>query len=439
MDNLLLYILKASAWLAFFYGFYWLFLRKETFFVLNRIYLVFTAFMTLILPLIPISSPFGRKEIIIRPEFLGFAAGPEPKSPGLADILIFFYITVSVLLLGRFLFRLGQLAALTKGSDIQRVNGTKVVYLDRNCSTFSFFNWIFLQKSHAVDKDFNRILTHELVHIKQYHSLDIILIELLSIVLWFNPFVWPYKKSLREIHEYLADQAVIAQGCSLVGYQLLILEQHVGGKLFEFASNFRNSQIKRRLTMLSKTESKKMSRLKFFLVLPLAVLLFLAFADSSPVIVVEDTPSGETGEMYVPLGKAELTPPQENEDVIKKYEMKLKELEKIKADNKKKIEEILAKYKAANDNGENGDEAKLEAVIKKAKLKDMELSAKQGEIKLALLKNKISSETDTETKSKLKKKFEAIQAENDKLNKKLEQIKVSEETQKKEEKKKEKK
>jgi hypothetical protein len=353
------------------------------------------------------------------------------------EILMFIYIAISILLLGRFLFRLGQLAALTKGNEIQRINGTKVVYLDKNCSTFSFFNWIFLQKSHTVDKDFSRILTHELVHIKQYHSLDIILIELLSIVLWFNPFVWPYKKSLREIHEYLADQAVIAQGCSLVGYQLLILEQHVGGKLFEFASNFRNSQIKRRLTMLSKTESKRFSRLKVFLVLPLAVLLFLAFADSSPVIVVEDTAAGETGEMFVPIGKTELTPTQENEEMIKKYELKLKELEKMKAENKKKAEEIIAKYKAAN--GDNGNEAKLEALIKKAKLKDMELSAQQGKIKLALLKDKISTETDTETKSKLKKKYEAIEVENDKLNKKLEQIKLAEESQKKEEKKKEKK
>ena len=433
MDSLLIYTLKASAWLAVFYGFYWVFLRKETFFLLNRIYLISAAVLTLLLPLIPINSPFGREKIIIRPEFLSYAPSPEPNPLGWADILIPLYIAAALILLGRFLFRLAQLIALTKKGEIQRVNGTRVVYLDRSCSTFSFFNWIFLNKSRTVEKDFKRILTHELVHIKQFHSLDIIFIELLSVVLWFNPFVWPYKKSLRETHEYLADQAVIAQGCSLVGYQLLILEQHVGGKLFEFASNFRNSQIKRRLTMLSKTESKNFSRLKVFLVLPLAVLLFLAIADSSPVIIVDNTTVSETGEMYVPIDKAELTSTQKNEEKLKEFELKLKELEKMKAENKKKIEEIIAKYKA--DNGDNGDKAELEAIIKKAKVYDLKLSAEQGHLKMALLKDKISTEQDAEMKSKLKQKFAAIAAENENLIKKLEQIKAAEETKKKEEKK----
>jgi hypothetical protein len=427
MDSLLIYILKASAWLAVLYGFYWVFLRKETFFLLNRTYLIGTALLALLLPLIPITSPFGREKIIISPEYLSYAPERAAESLTPVDILGPIYIAVALLLLSRFFLRLGQLIALTRRYEAQNINGTRVVYMDDTCSTFSFFNYVFLNRSRAVEHDFNRILMHELVHIRQLHSLDIIFTELLSIALWFNPFVWPYKKSLRETHEYLADHAVIAQGCSLVGYQLLILEQHVGGKLFEFASSFRNSQIKRRLTMLSKKESKRFSRLKVFFVLPLAVLLFLAFADSSPVIVVDDTTGSGNAEMLVPLKAAEVVPPQENDEKIKNLELKLKELEKMKAEIREKTEKLIEEYKAKA--GDNGNEAELEAMIKKAKVKHLKLSAEQGKINLVLLKERISSETDTEIKSKLKKKYQAIAAENEEMMKKLEQLKADKENQ----------
>jgi hypothetical protein len=119
-----------------------------------------------------------------------------------------------------------------------------------------------------------------MIHIRQFHSIDLIVLELLTIFQWFNPFVWPYKKSLKETHEYLADYAVIAQGCSTAKYQLLIVEQHVGAKLFELVNNFNQSQIKRRITMITKNKSKRWARMKILLMLPMLCLLILAFADS---------------------------------------------------------------------------------------------------------------------------------------------------------------
>ena len=132
-----------------------------------------------------------------------------------------------------------------------------VVFVENDLAPSSFFNIIFLNPSNISQSDFNRIIAHELVHIKQFHSIDIILLELITILQWFNPFVWPYKKSLQETHEFLADYGVIAQGFSTAKYQLLMFEQHVGVKLFEFANNFKQSQIKRRITMMSKIKSLK--------------------------------------------------------------------------------------------------------------------------------------------------------------------------------------
>ena len=103
--------------------------------------------------------------------------------------------------------------------------------------------------------------------------------EIVLSLQWFNPFVWPYKKALQETHEYLADSGVIAQGFSSVKYQLLMFEQHVGASLFEFGNNFKKSQIKRRIMMLSKIKSPKAAKLKLLLALPLAIALVLIFAE----------------------------------------------------------------------------------------------------------------------------------------------------------------
>ena len=166
----------------------------------------------------------------------------------------------------------------------ERHRGLRVVLCGHPGESFSFFNFVFLNKAKIPDGDVDRILAHELAHVRQLHSFDIVFSEILTVVQWFNPFVWPYKRSLRETHEYLADRAVIAQGCSLARYQLLIVEQHVGGRLLELASSFRTSQIKRRITMLSKQETKGLARWKPLLILPLAVAFVLAFAESRTVV-----------------------------------------------------------------------------------------------------------------------------------------------------------
>lgn len=278
MTPFLTYILKASIALAVFYTIYELFLKRETFFQLNRIYLVSSLLLAFLIPALPVASPFK-------------TAAPEPATDlsslpssasrafGPADLLPFLYWAGVVLFLLRFGLQLARLRGVVRRNGIRRLGGAKIVPVNRCFPPFSFLDIIFLNEGLARDGNLSRILAHEEVHIRQQHTLDVLLMEIVLILQWFNPFVWPYKKALQATHEYLADSEVVAQGFSSVKYQLLMFEQHVGASLFEFGNNFKRSQIKRRIMMLSKAKSPNAAKLKLLLALPLVAALVLAFAE----------------------------------------------------------------------------------------------------------------------------------------------------------------
>jgi hypothetical protein len=291
MNDFVIYLIESGISLALFYSVYWIFLSKDTFFVINRLYLVSSAAFSIIIPFIHITSPtfinitslIGSRPLLESPVVFSEGSGVPAQSLGISDVLLLVYIWGVVFFFMRFVYQLLKVLMLIRKNGIHRYNGLKIVFIDKDCSPFSFFNYIFINKSNVSGDDFQRIVAHEMIHIKQYHSIDLLILEWLTIFQWFNPFVWPYKKSLKETHEYLADYAVIAQGCSAAKYQLLIFEQHVGVKLFELANNFNQSQIKRRITMMTKSKSKGLAKLKFLLMLPMLCFLILAFADSKTV------------------------------------------------------------------------------------------------------------------------------------------------------------
>jgi hypothetical protein len=282
MNPFLHYVTESSVCLAFFFLVYWVFLKKETYFRLNRTYLVSALVLSFVIPGLNIASPFFT--VSVPSASASFTPGkPLPaQSIGIAGILFGAYLAGVAVFLARFVFHLAKLYAVVKRYGLWKSHNVRIVSVDREFAPFSFLNVVFLNAHNIGDADLERILAHERVHIQQGHSLDVLLMELVIILQWFNPFVWPYKKSLQETHEYLADSGVIAQGFSAAAYELLVFEQHVGAQLFEFANNFKQSQVKRRLTMMSKIKSKNAAKLKLLLVLPLAAFLVLAFANPKP-------------------------------------------------------------------------------------------------------------------------------------------------------------
>jgi hypothetical protein len=292
MTPFLDYMVKVGAALILFYGFYELFLKKETYFHLNRIYLVSALFLSFLLPAVPLASPF--RTLPAPGDFAMPSGGPLPvRIVDSADLLPIIYAAGAFLLfvrLGTHFLRLGR---VIRRNGVRRDGPVRIVAVERDFSPFSFFGLVFinLRDPRLSESDLRRILAHEQVHVRQGHSFDVLLMELVIILQWFNPFVWPYKKALRETHEYLADFGVLAQGFNSAKYRRLVFEQHVGAALFEFGNNFKQSQIKRRITMMSKSQSGKASRLKLLLALPLVLVLVLAFAE--PRAAVSAAPAGQ--------------------------------------------------------------------------------------------------------------------------------------------------
>jgi TonB family protein len=154
--------------------------------------------------------------------------------------------------------------------------------MEEGQAPFSFFNYLFINRSQMEPAQLETIVAHEQVHWRQLHSADLLLAELLTIFQWFNPFAWLFRKALETVHEYLADEGVLRKGYEPFNYQNLLLVQATGISAFGFANHFNHSLIKKRIIMMTKNKSRRWSQLKVLLALPLTLLLIAAFTFSLP-------------------------------------------------------------------------------------------------------------------------------------------------------------
>jgi len=431
------YLLEAAACLTLFMLVYRLFLHRETFFQLNRFYLIGTALLAWVIPLADLPSPFFTRAL---PSGGAIPAVPSaPDSPSLLPLLV--YGAGAGLMLVRFALQLRRLRTFIQAGTVLRRSGRCRIVTGGDTPPFSFFGTIFINRDRISDPDLARILAHEAVHVRQFHSLDILLMELVTIFQWFNPFVWPYRSALKEIHEYLADRAVIAQGGG-AGYRRLILEQHIGGRLFEFANNLSRSQIKRRITMMTKEKSRARTRLKVLLAVPAAALLLLAFAEprtaadpvsggralspadieAAPVISLSATGQDKPGEQKKKQAELEKKKKEaalaemEEERRLKIRQLKLKLKGTEDPELRKKIKALIVEMETNGPNGKKIKMSKLESVnremeelkLKLEKTGDADLR-KKIKMKLIameedLLKLKEQEKKNQQAKKSVKKK-----------------------------------
>ncbi len=425
MPDLAVYLLRSGASLALFYALYWLVLRRETCFALNRGFLLGGAALSLALPLLRVPSPFFETVVyatsspsaIEAPAAGVVAQGPGPSVQG---VLLGIYLAGAGALLLLFFARVARLVWLAARCGCVRHRGLRVVLCGCPGESFSFFNFVFLNRAKIPEEDMDRVLAHELAHVRQLHSFDVVFTELLAALQWFNPFVWPYKRSLRETHEYLADRAVIAQGCGLARYQLLIVEQHVGGRLLELASSFRTSQIKRRIVMLSKPKTRGLARWKPLLILPLALGLVLAFAESRTVVVespaVLAAPAQSVQKDKVPdVGKPVLS----EDEMVKALKEKMAQLEDMKKKNTEMLAKLEQKLQSAPD---AAVKEKVLAAMTEQKVLSLEIGAKERMLQSKKVELALNKETDAAKKAELESKLKQLQIEADKYMKKAESV-----------------
>ncbi len=284
---MLLYLLESALCVALLYSVYWLFLRRDTFFRMNRMYLLGITAFSLIFPLIPFhftasgtaaTVVYLLDPVLITPEKVGQAVTSHLQWMQIAGIV---YVTGLAIFLARFAAQLIQLYLIVKRSGIERREGIRLVFVDRGYSPFSFFNLVFINEMNISDDRLQAILTHEKVHVRQRHTFDLILGEFLCIVQWFNPFAWLTGREMKAVHEFLADEGVLTAGISPSQYQQMILDESMGIQVNGLTNNFNVSLLKKRILMISKTKSKKRARVKMILVVPaIMVLVFLLSARS---------------------------------------------------------------------------------------------------------------------------------------------------------------
>ncbi|HTI57578.1 energy transducer TonB [Mucilaginibacter sp.] len=262
------YLLLVNLYLVLFYGFYVLLLRRETFFNLNRAYLVTSALLSFFIPLIHyewISKLFITQKVqhtisVYAKPIAVYGFKPiEQHDLTIGHLLLYIYTAGAIILTLRLVSQLASLKRLINHPESN--------------SAFSFFKLISLGNN----LENNEVIAeHEKAHASQWHSADIMLVETIAIINWFNPIVYFYRLGIKHIHEYIADRQALRNGTSKSEYALLLLSQTLKTPAHQLVNPFYNhSLLRKRIEMLQKSRSKYMALLKYGLSAPLFMLMLI--------------------------------------------------------------------------------------------------------------------------------------------------------------------
>ncbi len=290
---MLTYFLQVSlCWLVF-YGLYYSLLSRETFFRLNRIYLIISLLCGLVAPFgqVFIEVKTTSPTVIMLEPFVVTAKAFQHKltdnTEGVMSLQFFiqlvYWLGVSVMT-GRFLIGLFQIFSIYKKGKKEAGEGFTTIYTEGVHLPFSFSRYIFINPNVLEQTDIQQIIQHEKAHVTQRHSLDVVFVEILNILFWWNPIIYFYRHSLRNIHEYLADAAVL-QWVERPVYGRLLIKQSQSGPALALANHFIFSQLKKRIIMMTRNKSKRPALLKYALAAPIFLVLTIALASPKTPIL----------------------------------------------------------------------------------------------------------------------------------------------------------
>jgi TonB family protein len=288
--TILNYFIEANAGLIFILACYFVFLRRETNFKFLRLFLLTGILAALIFPLVHIqtgqsSSPLSISQVIPSYWLPEVAIGAEPTNVGEPSFQFWKYTTLIysvllILLTVVVVFQLMQLLRLIRHAQTYRLQKLYIAESPEEKPTFSFFNFIFIGKANALTvEEKQQIIRHESVHAQQWHSFDILLINLLKIAFWFNPFINTYKKIFIQLHEFEADARAV-ENSDVNKYCSLLAKVALQSADFTLANHFNNSLTVKRIEMMRtiKTNMKGWKLLAVLMTLPL-VFFFISCQD----------------------------------------------------------------------------------------------------------------------------------------------------------------
>jgi|GEM_PF-212935 len=288
---MLQYLLKFSISLAVLFAFYMAVLRPLTFYTWNRFYLLCYSLCSFIIPFIDI-TPWVVKKGVDNSSFVSviptlgnyavYANGNTRLMPAVHRVtanqgLLILFCTGVLVMLFRFVMQYRSLRRIRRQSVLLNQNDdVQLFQTAARVSPFSFGNAIYFNNSLHSAEELHKIIQHEFVHVKQKHSVDMLVGELLCIANWFNPFAWFIRRAIRQNLEFIADNAVIENGLDKKEYQYLLLKV-IGIPQYSIGNHFNFSNLKKRIMMMNKMKSAKLHLTKFLFVLPLLAVLLLAF------------------------------------------------------------------------------------------------------------------------------------------------------------------
>ncbi|MCL1613830.1 TonB family protein [Phocaeicola plebeius] len=281
----MLYLLQVNVGLILFYALYKLVCTRDTFFRSRRFILIVSLVLPFILPFIDVREWLESRDRMIMLTHFDYSAvlpeivvGSEAAETGnrvfvLSEWIGYLYLAGVLVLLVRLAIQAFSLYRLIVRMPEKEINGVRVKCLNDPSGPFSFFGWIFMNPAAVKEDEISEILTHEMAHVKQHHSVDVFLAEMVSICCWMNPFAWLLKREVRLNLEFLADRKVMEAGFATKSYQYHLLGLAYNHK-YGLSNNFNFSHLKQRIIMMNKKKSNAAGHIKYALfVLPAFALL----------------------------------------------------------------------------------------------------------------------------------------------------------------------
>ena len=344
----MLYFIKANGLIILFYLMYVLFLRKETFFVSNRLYLILGLLISLCLPLItftktiwvdPTPVPeFYQETTTVNSDYIEVPIQETPIDWSL--ILTTAYVVICVLILVKIGIEIASFYNRIRKHNQQKEADFTLIHSNTTENPFSFFHYIVINPHLFSEAELQHILTHESIHVKQKHSIDVLLGKLFCAVFWVNPIIWLYRKAMLQNLEFIADSETFQQIENKYEYQITLLKVVTHQHDLSITNQFYQSLIKKRIVMLHTNQSHKRNAWKYATILPLLVGFMLLFQIET-VAQVKESKIEETNYAVSSNYSSILTKNTTDKE--------LRELEKSFSDEKYKLK--ISKVKR-NKNGE---------------------------------------------------------------------------------------
>ena len=296
MQSFLIYILQAAGCVSIGWLFYKMLLEEKTRVKTIRFYFLITMVVSLLAPLSPLAIHTSFFEVAVTDNMTGQTNGGDAKGIitghnavvpantetgerwNLMTVIFYVYLAITAFFILRIGRELYAIARCYRMAPKEKWNNLQIVWNDKYKASFSFFRLIFLNKKYLTGDELDKVLAHEKVHATQYHSADLLLVQLMSALLWFNPFIWAMRYALQLAHEYQADEGVLAAGIDKVQYQQSLLDHITESRFLSVTSSFKHSLIKKRFLMMSAKKAAPASKYRILVLMPVTALMLLGVA-----------------------------------------------------------------------------------------------------------------------------------------------------------------